>query len=238
MKTIKTLKLGELSLVDTPANPLAKAPIFKRDTSNEDKMTDEVMSEEMDKKIKDYMKAKGCDRKTAEAALMKSYELEEENQKLRKALIDNGFVINKEGVEKRMTPEYIEIDGEKIEKSSVPAPILKKLEAAEKAEVEAKLEKRAKELLPNFDVEVAKGILKFDLDEKILEALKAADAAFEAAMDETGETNSQEVDPRETLNKMAKEKAKEDSITFEKAYSQIVMSDQGKELLKAMKETK
>jgi len=68
------LELDELSLVPKGANPMAKAPIFK--ALNGDDMTDELekMAPEMDAKIKEYMKAKGCDRKTAMDALMKSFD--------------------------------------------------------------------------------------------------------------------------------------------------------------------
>ena len=148
---LKKLKLEELSLVDRPANPMAMAPIFKRDTSNGEDMTDDVikMSDEMDKKIKDYMDKKGVDRKTAEEAMMKSLD---EVQRLTKALIDEGYRIEADSVEKKAPVEQIEFEGEMVNKADIPAPVLKRLEAMEKAEnkgdlsdTESKLDKMVDE---------------------------------------------------------------------------------------------
>ena len=102
------LELGELSLVDNPANPLAKAPLYKRDSEG-----DQMEQEEM-KTLKadfDAMKA--------------------ENERLRKGLIENGFVIKADTIEKKATEEQIEVGGEMVNKSAIPAPVLKALEEAE-----------------------------------------------------------------------------------------------------------
>lgn len=208
---LKELKLTELSLVDRPANPLAMAPIFKRDDSKGEDMEQEIETLKAD-----------------------AEKLKAENERLRKSLIDNGYVIKAESIEKKETPEFIEIEGEQINKADVPAPILKKLEEAEVAKAEAALEKRASEELPNFDKEVAKELLKADFDEKVLEALKAADAAFDRVMSEMGEasTEADMVSATEKMDALVKVYKDENKVTKEKAYAAVVKTAEGKALLK------
>ena len=240
---IINLELDELSLVGKGANQYAKAPIFKSDISNGDvtKMTEDQkaeldkMSDAMKKKMKEYMEQKGMSYDKAKAMcneeMRKSYE--EENERLRKALIDNGFVIKSDTIEKKAAEEFIEFEGEQVAKSDIPAPVLKALEEAEAKEREAKLEKRANEELPHWDQEVAKGILKFDLDDKILEALKAADAAFEAVMTEKGESDvdGDMSDPAKALEKRQKELMEEKGLTKEAAMAELAKSKEGRDLI-------
>jgi hypothetical protein len=213
--TLKELELGELSLVDNPANPLAKAPLFKRDSQG-DQMEQEIETLKADF---DAMKA--------------------ENERLRKGLIENGFVIKADVIEKKATEEQIEVGGEMVNKSAIPAPVLKALEEAEVAKRDVELTKAAQEKLPNWDEAVAKELMKFDLDDKIMEALMAADAAFEAVMTEKGQDSAADdlSNPEDKLNELAKSK-KAEYGTFEKAYAAVVKTDEGKALLKAMKEDK
>lgn len=234
---LKELKLTELSLVDNPANPLAMAPIFKSDSKGE-KMEDVIkMSDDMKGKLKPYMD-KGMSMEDA----MKAYEndmkksmddLKAENERLRKALIENEFVIKADTIEKKAPKEFIEIDGEQILKSDVPAPILKRLEEAEVAKVDLELTKKAEETLPNFDIEVAKGLMKFDLDEAILQALIAADAAFALAVTEKGmsDTDGDMTDPVNLLEKRVAEIAKAESITKEQAFAKFSSTKEGQELV-------
>lgn len=212
---LKELELGELSLVDNPANPLAKAPLFKRDSQG-DQMEQEIETLKADF---DAMKA--------------------ENERLRKGLIENGFVIKADVIEKKATEEQIEVGGEMVNKSAIPAPVLKALEEAEVAKRDVELTKAAQEKLPNWDEAVAKELMKFDLDDKIMEALMAADAAFEAVMTEKGQDSAADdlSNPEDKLNELAKSK-KAEYGTFEKAYAAVVKTDEGKALLKAMKEDK
>ena len=110
--------------------------------------------------------------------------LKAENERLRKSLIENGFVIKAEAIEKKAEAvsagevEMIEVEGEMVAKSDIPTPVLKALEAlaVEKADVE--LTKRAGETLPHFDIKVAKELMKSDLGEEVMAALKAADKLF------------------------------------------------------------
>jgi regulator of replication initiation timing len=158
------------------------APIFKSIKPNGEEMPDEVikMAPEMDAKIKAYMKEKGCDRKTAEEALMKSFDdlsamieeqvtLKKENERLRKSLLDAGFVIKADTIEKKAPVEYVEYDGEKIEKSAIPAVILKKLEADAKEKQEAAIEKKATETFPNLNKALSVAIVKADFDTDLME---------------------------------------------------------------------
>ena len=155
---LKQLELDELSLVDRPANAQAMVSLFKRDNSEEEtmekayKMTEEQeknldklppalrdkIRENMDKGMS-YDEAKKMadeDMKKAEDATVEELEidtLKAENENLRKALIDNGFVIKAESIEKKAEPEYLEYEGEQVNKADIPAVILKALEEAEVA---------------------------------------------------------------------------------------------------------
>ena len=213
-------------------------------------MTDEVikMSEEMDKKIKDYMKAKGCDRKTAEEALMKAFDefdsLKEQNENLRKSLLDEGYKITKEGIEKKAPEEFIEYDGERINKADVPAPILKALEEAEFEKADNALTKRAETELPHFSVDVAKSLLtaveKMDEVDMLMEALQAADKAFADKMEELGKsdvdgdfaTANDKMEAMVKAHMEAKEMKKSD---YAKAYAEVAKTDEGREVLKAIR---
>ncbi len=239
--------------MDRPANPLAMAPLYKRDTSNGEDMTDKIdkMSDDMKAKLKPYM-----DKGMSQDEAMKAYEndmkksqedleaqvetLKAENEKLRKGLLDEGYTIKAEGIEKKAEPEYIEYGGEKINKSDVPTPILKALEEAELEKADTALTKRAKESLPHFSEDVAKKLLvavdKMDETDILMEALKAADKAFADTMEEVGKSdaNGDFTDPGEKLEKMAKDYQKENSVTYAKAYTAVTKTDEGKELIKAI----
>ena len=62
---------------------------------------------------------------------LKADELTQENERLRKGLIEEGYVIKAEAIEKKAPEEFVEYEGEQINKADIPAPILKALEAAE-----------------------------------------------------------------------------------------------------------
>ena len=263
---LKKLQLTELSLVDRPANAQAMVSLFKRDTSEEEltKMTDE-----MEAKVKAYMDKKSVGREEAMKA-MDMYKAEEvaevdkaeevaeevnpleaevaalkaDNEMLRKGLIDNGYVISAEAIEKKAEVEMMDIEGEMVVKSDIPAPVLKALEAAasekathalEKADIE--LTKRAGESLPHFDVDVAKSLVgKFYEDEKIMEALKAADAAFEASMQEFGKSDvdGDFTSPTDKLDALVKSYMDDNQLKkseFAKAYAAVAKTDEGKSLI-------
>ena len=264
---LKKLQLTELSLVDRPANAQAMVSLFKRDTSEEEltKMTDE-----MEAKVKAYMDEKGATREDAMKSfgydMEKSEEVAEvaevdkaeevspleaevaalkaDNEMLRKGLIDNGYVISAEAIEKKAEVEMMDIEGEMVVKSDIPAPVLKALEAAasekathalEKADIE--LTKRAGESLPHFDVDVAKSLVgKFYEDEKIMEALKAADAAFEASMQEFGKSDvdGDFTSPTDKLDALVKSYMDDNQLKkseFAKAYAAVAKTDEGKSLI-------
>lgn len=256
MPTLLTkLHLEELSLVDRPANAQATVSLFKRDNSNEEVTK---MTPEMEAKIKSYMDAKKVTRDVAMKALemYKSEEpvenpfeaeveaLKADNEVLRKGLIDNGFTITAEAIEKKVEVETIEVGGEMVVKSDIPAPVLKALEAAateaathavEKADIE--LTKRAEVELPNFDIDVAKSLVaKFSEEEKIMEALKAADAAFSASMQEFGKSDvdgdfAKASDKLDSLVKSYMDDNKLKKSEFAKAYAAVAKTDEGKALI-------
>ena len=239
------LQLEELSLVDRPANAEAMVTLFKRDIQPEETTK---MGED---KIKAYMEEKGCGRAEAMKALgyetekseeeseaMKALEaevetLKAENERLRKGLIDNGFVIKAEAIEKKAPAEFIEVEGGQINKADIPAPILKKLEEAEAAQEAAEIAKKAEETLPNFKPEVAQALMKFDLEEQILEALMAADKLFESQMEELGkaDVDGDMDDPQAKLDKMVDAYAIEHELTKAQAYAKVAKTAEGKALI-------
>src|SRR6056297_1481661 len=167
---LENLMLEEVSLVDKGASIGAHVTLFKRDTSEGDNMSEVTkMSDDMKAKLKPYM-----DKGMSEEEAMKAYEndmkkaddsadeiaaLKAENERLRKGLLDEGYVIKADAIEKKAPEEFIEYGGEQINKADVPAPILKALEEAEIEKADAALTKRAEAELPHFKTEVAKSLL-------------------------------------------------------------------------------
>lgn len=170
--------------------------------------------------------------------------LSAENQHLRKGLIDNGYVIRADSIEKKAEEEMMDIDGEMVAKSDIPAPVLKALEAAavakreheiEKADLE--LTKKAEEVLPHFESGAAKSLLKsFSEDEEIMVMLKAADAAFEASMQEFGKSDvdgefATSADKLDALVKSYMDENQLKKSEFAKAYAAVAKTDEGKALI-------
>ena len=160
--------------------------------------------------------------------------LKADNENLRKALIENGFVIKADAIEKKEEVETIEVNGEMVVKSDIPAPVLKALEEAAVEKRQVELRKTAEAQLPHFDVEVAMQLLDVVKgDEKVLEALKGADAAFAAAMDEVGEKSVEAdmTDPQSKLDKMVDAYAEEHKVNKYAAFDAISKTAEGKSLI-------
>jgi len=170
--------------------------------------------------------------------------LSAENQHLRKGLIDNGYVIRADSIEKKAEEEMMDIDGEMVAKSDIPAPVLKALEAAavakreheiEKADLE--LTKKAEEVLPHFEAGAAKSLLKsFSEDDGIMVMLKAADAAFAASMQEFGKSDvdgefATSADKLDALVKSYMDENQLKKSEFAKAYAAVAKTDEGKALI-------
>ena len=208
------LELEEVSLVTAGDDPLAKVAIFKTIEPQEENMTKEQIKELQDSI--DVMKL--------------------ENEKLRKALIDNDFVITADEVTKKAQEEEIEVGGEMVAKSAIPAPVLKELEKAriEKEEIVA-LEK-GKEAFPHFDPKVAKEVFRvFSSNEEVMKAMTAADAVFKVMTEEMGSADTDDnsgLDASAKLNKLAKEYQTGKSVSFVKAYADVSKTDEGKALIK------
>jgi hypothetical protein len=263
---LENLELDEVSLVDRPANQEAKIALFKRDTSGEEMTEDTVkMSDDMKEKLKPYldkgmsedeaMKAynmdmmKKSEEATEEAApeVIKVDEeaavevdevatLKAENERLRKSLIENGFVIKAEAIEKKATEEMIEVEGEMVAKSDIPTPVLKALEALAIEKADMALTKRAEATLPHFDTKVAKELLKFDLGEEAMAALKAADKLFEGTMAEFGKSDADGEfasanDKIDALVKNHMEEHKLKKSQYAIAYAAVAKTDEGKALI-------
>ena len=250
---LKQLELEELSLVDRPANAQAMVSLYKRDNSNGEPMEHEVtekMSDDLKAKLKPYMdkgmseeeamKMYNMDMKKADDATAEELEIETlkaENERLRKSLLDNGYVIKADTIEKKAEPEYVEYDGEQINKADIPAPILKALEEAEVAKADAELTKRAEEALPNFNIDVAKTLIaKFDGDETVMETLKGADAVFGESMEEFGKSDADGnfATAQDKLDALVKSYMDENKIKksqYAVAYAAVAKTDEGKALI-------
>ena len=250
------LQLEELSLVDRPANAEAVVTLFKRDDTQEediDKMTDE-----QEAKVKAYMEKHSCGKEEAMKALGYDVEkaaddadpilaleaeietLKSENERLRKGLIDEGYVIKAEAIEKKAPEEFVEYEGEQIKKSDIPAPILKALEAAEIEKADVALTKKAQETLPNFSLEAAKGLLsavsKADESEMLMQALAAADSAFADKMEEFGKSDvdGEFTSAADKVEHMVKSYMEENDLTkkdYAKAYAAVAKTEEGKTLI-------
>ena len=166
--------------------------------------------------------------------------LKADNERLLKALEDNGFVVTDEEVAKAEEPEYYEFGDEKIVKSDIPAPILKALEEVELEKRQIALRKQAEEILPNFDVEIAASILAHVAkDDAIVEALKSADAAIGASMQEIGEAavEGDLLGADAKLDALVKSHMDENGIAKKDraiAYAAVAKTDEGKSLIKEL----
>lgn len=260
---LKQLELDELSLVDRPANAQAMVSLFKRDNSDGEEMTETTEKMGYDEeKLKAYMSEKGCTREEAMKAMdmeeptEKQEEVEEaakaeeineaeeqikslkaDNERLRKTLIENGYVIKAESIEKKAEPEYLEYEGEQVNKADIPAVILKALEAAEIAKADAELTKSATDALPHFDVDVAKALVaKHADDEAVMNVLKAADAMYAGKMEEVGKSDAdgEFTSAADALDAMVKSHMDENQMKkseYAKAYAAVAKTDEGKALI-------
>lgn len=256
---LKNLMLEELSLVDRPANAQAMVSLFKRDDSQEDSMENqeeivevaeevteksEVVAEEVTEKSEEIVEEVVAEEAPTEKAdqefeaLKANVEkLKAENEHLRKGLIENGFIIKADAIEKKAEVEMVEVEGEMVAKSDIPAVVLKALEAAKLEKADVELTKRAGEALPHFDVNVAKSLVaKFENDEAIMAALKAADKAFEAAMQEFGKSDvdgefATAADKLDALVKSYMDTNQLKKSDYAKAYAAVAKTDEGKALI-------
>lgn len=249
------LQLEELSLVDRPANAEAMVTLFKRDDVQQEEV--DKMTDEQDTKVKAYMEKHSCGKDEAMKALGYNVEkaeeanpaeeltaeietLKAENERLRKGLLDEGYVIKAEAIEKKAPQEFVEYEGEQINKADIPAPILKALETAEIEKADMALTKRAEETLPHFSVEAAKGLLsavsKMDEAEMLIEALIAADKAFSDKMEEFGKSDvdGEFSSASDKVEHMVKSHMEEHGLTkkdYAKAYAAVAKTEEGKSLI-------
>lgn len=254
---LKQLELEELSLVDRPANAQAMVSLYKRDNSEGETMENEVekMSDDMKAKLKPYM-----DKGMSEDEAMKMYNMDmkkeyqgpldevdtikaeldlvkAEAERLSKALEEAGYIVKADAIEKMVEPEFVTYGDEQINKADIPAPILKALEEAEIAKADAILVKKAEAELPHFDLEVAKALVsKFEAEETVMQALKAADKVFDESMTELGKSDadgefSTAADKLDALVKSYMDTNKMKKSEHALAYAAVAKTDEGKALI-------
>jgi len=254
---LKQLELDELSLVDRPANKQAMVSLYKRDNSEGETMENEVekMSDDMKAKLKPYM-----DKGMSEDEAMKAYDMDmkkdfqgpldevdtikaeldlvkAEAERLSKALEGAGYIVKADAIDKMVEPEFVTYGDEQINKADIPAPILKALEEAEVAKADAILVKKAEAELPHFDLEVAKSLVsKFEAEETVMQALKAADKVFEESMTELGKSDadgefSTAADKLDALVKSYMDTNKMKKSEHALAYAAVAKTDEGKALI-------
>tara|TARA_R110001583_G_scaffold58801_2_gene175043 strand:+ start:4500 stop:5300 length:801 start_codon:yes stop_codon:yes gene_type:complete len=254
---LKQLELDELSLVDRPANKQAMVSLYKRDNSEGETMENEVekMSDDMKAKLKPYM-----DKGMSEDEAMKMYNMDMKKEyqgpldevdtlnaeldlakaeidRLSKSLEEAGYIVKSDSIEKSVEPEYLTYGDEQINKSDIPAPILKALEEAELAKADAELVKKAEAELPHFDIDVAKSLVaKFEDEETIMQALKAADAVFGQNMAEVGKSDAEgefttASDKLDALVKSYMDTNKMKKSEHALAYAAVAKTDEGKALI-------
>lgn len=145
--------------------------------------------------------------------------------------------------------ETVMFNGEKILKSAIPAPVLKMLEeqGKELSEIKKsgetlKLEKRAEAELSNLagntasKVALLKAVDGIEDDAEraeVLKSLKAADVATSDLFKSVGNAQIDESTPTFKLEKLAKDYATKNDVTFEQGYAEVTKSGDGRELYAA-----
>jgi len=210
---------------------------FGYDMEKAEEVTEEVaeeVTEEVTEKAEEVAEEVVSEIDTLKADLER---LNAENQHLRKGLIDEGYTIRADSIEKKAPVETMSFEGVDVNKSDIPAPVLKALEEAAFVKADAELTKSAGAILPHFAEGAAKTLLKsFSEDEAIMEMLKAADAAFEASMQEFGKSDvdgefASSTDKLDSLVKSYMDENQLKKSEFAKAYAAVAKTDAGKSLI-------
>lgn len=160
--------------------------------------------------------------------------VQSDNESLRAAILAEGYAISETGLEKKAEAEYLEVAGEKVDKASLPANVVAALESAAQEKADAELAQLASKEIPNFAVDEAKAILAIAKgDEKVLQALKAADAAMGSLMEETGAApkNADFIPAQDQLESMVSDYMADNQLSGKigkaKAYSAVVKTKEG-----------
>lgn len=205
---------------------------------------DNIMSEELEKKVGELEEKVADLTKQTEGLTAERDALTEATGATLEKSDDGKIEVKLEKGE-----ETVEINGEKVAKSDVPEPVLKAIESqnAEIAKMRERQEredlaKRAESELPNLSGKPAEkgqllkaidGIEDEDVRKGVLESLKAADTAVSKMFAEVGKTVADD-DSSAThrLEKMARDHAQENSLSYEQAFAKVIDTPEGRELRK------
>lgn len=165
-----------------------------------------------------------------------------ENETLKASIISAGFKITSEGIEKQEPKETIMVAGIETPKDSLPDHVLQALEQSNIDKLDAELESKAKEALPNFKLDVAKELVSsFGDNKEVMENLKAANALFESTMEEVGDKDedSDLMDNATKYENLVQKTASEKGLSLQEAKIEVQASKEGRELIKEiLKENK
>ena len=162
-------------------------------------------------------------------------------------VLAQGYTITAEGINKAAEAEMIEVAGILTDKASLPSHVVAALETAYAEKADASLTELASATLPNFSVGDAKVLmgalsgLDAEAKESALSALKAADTAFGANMEELGEnTNTNEmVSAKDKFATMITDHMAENSLSRPESTSAVMDTKVGFALYKeSLKEGK
>lgn len=174
-------------------------------------------------------------------------EAEAKTETLSAAILAEGYTITAEGITKPTEAEMIEVAGVLTDKASLPSHVIEALETAAAEKADAALTELATTTLPNFSADAAKTLmgaiatLDGEAKESALSALKAADVAFGATMEEVGETvNTNEmVSASDKFGAMLEDYMAEHNCSRPEATSAVMETSEGRALYKeARKEAK
>ena len=247
------LLLEEVSHVDSPANKGAVVVLWKRATQP-NKPGDQTMTT---KTLEDMIKVEAIlqtANTTLTDSLTKSIALvaarDASVSVLKAALLSAGFDVTFKddvaAVTKADDSLFVDVGGERVLKSSIPAGVLKSLEASAAAIAvltknasDETMRKRAEQIVKNIpgtaDVRIdlmraVDSIADVAKRDAVVTALEATCKSLSRLTTEIGNSSSDEGSPIAQLNKMASDHAAANKTTFEVAFTEVIKTTTGSAL--------
>ena len=153
-----------------------------------------------------------------------------DNETLRKQVLDAGFAITKEGLVKNAEPEMLEVEGVLVDKATLPAVVVKALEAKAADELKA----AATAQFPNLREEVATKLYgAFKNDAEVMNAVASLNTAVGGLMEEAGDkTPAVEMSTsKDKLNKLVAQTMEEKGVNQFTAFAMVAKTADGAKLI-------